>query len=176
MNIFYLDESPELAAQFHNNKHVVKMIVETAQLLCTAHRVLDGYTKSVEVNGRTKNVICLDDIMMHNALYRATHVNHPSAVWIRESDANYQWTYQLFLSLLSEYTFRYEKRHKSEFLIDYLCKLPKNIPTAAFTAPPQAMPDEYKNENTVVAYRTYYKEDKQRLAEWKRREKPHWYD
>jgi len=175
MNIFYIDENPYTAARYMNNKHVVKMIVESAQLLCTAHRMLDGYQKAVTINGTQKTRWCMDDIVKHNALYQCTHANHPSAIWARASIQNYHWLYEHFLALMSEYTFRYGKHHKSEFLIPWLENPPVNMVDIGFTPPPQAMPEEYKHINTVTAYRQYYCTAKLPLAQWKIREIPEWY-
>lgn len=177
MNIFYLDESPLISARYMNNKHVVKMIVETCQLLSTAHRILDGYEKKVNVNGKLRKRWCMDDLPMHNALYQCTHQNHPSAVWVRQSTKNYEWLYNHFLHLLSEYTFRYGKNHKSEFLIPWLKNAPKNTPqNVPYSHPPQCMPDHCKDENTVEAYRKYYMTEKDHIAQWVVREKPDWYE
>jgi len=157
MNIFYLDTSAEIAARMQHNRHVVKMIVETAQLLCTAHRVIDGELKTVTVNGKEKSKWIHPDLEYHNALYRATHINHPSAIWARQSSANYNWLYRHFLALMTEYTYRYGKNHKCEYLIPYLANHPEDISLNIFTVPPQCMPDDVKDEHdTVKAYRNYY--------------------
>jgi len=143
MNIFYLSDNPTLAAQYQCDKHVVKMILESAQLLCTAHRELDGN-------------------MCSDCIYKATHKNHPCAIWTRESIANYYWLYNHFAALCCEYTIRYGKVHTCETkLTSFLYKAPKNINISYdFTFPPQCMPDEYKHKDTVTAYRQYYALDK----------------
>jgi len=160
MNIFYLDNDTTLCAQYHNDKHVVKMILETAQLLSTAHRVLDGNEFA--------------DLM---GMYKATHVNHPCAKWVRESALNYMWLKTLFDSLCEEYTHRYEKMHKCEDnLRGSLCYLPTNIPkTVKSTEPPKCMPDYCKAESVVLSYRNYYKLEKASMAKWKNREVPAWW-
>jgi hypothetical protein len=137
MNIFYLDDSPKEAAIMHCDKHCVKMILETAQLLCTAHRELDGDYWADEVG-----------------LYKSTHKNHPSAVWVRESSEHYWWTLALFVHLCKEYTARYRKTHKSEQLITLLGTAPIAIKQDGFKEPPQCMPDEYKCDSSIEAYRT----------------------
>lgn len=143
MNIFYLHKSPELSAQAMHNKHIVKMILESAQMLCTAHHELDG------------EKVC------SNSLYKSTHKNHPSAKWVRESKQNYSWLYQHMLALGFEYTKRYGKLHKSiKTLSNTLINFPKNLPYGKFTQPPQAMPDEYKHEDSTIAYRKYYLSEK----------------
>lgn len=153
MNIFYLDSSAVLSARMHCDKHCVKMILETAQLLSTAHRVLDG-----------------DEYADDAGLYKSTHKNHPSAVWVRQSWANYEWTYNLLLALCNEYTDRYNKTHKTASLLDVLHKAPDSIPRyhphGYFTEPPQCMPDEYKDQCTVTAYRQYYLGEKMYMAKW----------
>jgi hypothetical protein len=159
MNIFYLDREPLLAARAHCDKHCVKMILETAQLLSTAHRELDG-----------------DEYADAHGLYKATHKNHPSAVWVRESAANYRWAHQLLVELCGQYGYRYGKTHKTERLIEPLSTLPLNISTdAAFTEPPQCMPDEYKRSDVVDAYRAYYHGDKAGFAEWRHSNPPVWW-
>ena len=96
MNIFYLDHDVNKCAEMHNDKHVVKMILEYAQLLSTAHRVCDGtILDTFSKTGRRKKVWALAD-NRDTILYSATHINHPSAVWVRQSSANYGWLYQLF--------------------------------------------------------------------------------
>lgn len=153
MNIFYLDRSPELAAQYHCNKHVVKMILETAQLLCTAHWM------------HPISPLILPE------LYRKTHQNHPCAIWVRSSALHYVWTFRLLEHLLHEYTYRYEKKHSTSRLLEPLSNVPL-IPDDGFTPPPQAMPDEYKSEDTVEAYRRYYALGKTRLLTYTKREVP----
>ena len=114
MNIFYLDHDTQKCAEMHNDKHVVKMILEYAQLLSTAHRILDGVLSTgVSASGRKKTVYVLADDR-DTTLYSATHVNHPSAVWVRQSDANYMWLAELLEMVCGEYTYRYGKVHKVE--------------------------------------------------------------
>ncbi len=186
MNIFVLDMDQELCAQYHCDKHVVKMIVEYAQLLSTAHRMLDGEMKVVEYvakNGKTrkKKVWVLPDLR-EGILYKATHANHPSAVWARANLRNYQWLSCLLGWLCKEYTRRYGKVHKVEAsgLMDRLYKHPKyfnRVPaTMSITEMPQAMPDEYNRPHVVDAYRTFYNESKSRFAKWaKLNNTPEWF-
>lgn len=158
MNIFYLHNNAQICAMYHCDKHVCKMIIESAQMLSTAHRLIDGdkYADS------------------HN-LYAKTHYNHPSAIWVRKSHKNYKWLYKLLSSLTDEYTVRYDKHHKTSQLLDALSKAPDNIVNAKFTEPPQCMPDEYKNKNTITAYRNFYIGEKARFAKWKCTEIPDWF-
>ena len=160
MNIFYLNEDPRTAAHYHCDKHVVKMIMETVQLLSTAHRVLDGNEWADEVG-----------------LVASTHVNHPSAVWVRESAENYCWAYDLFEALCVEKRERYVKPHSYEKYLSVLIRCPDNISFAeqGMTPPPQCMPDEYKQPNTVQAYRDYYLGEKSHFAKWAYSKIPDWW-
>ncbi len=176
MNIFYLDPDPKICAQMHNDKHCVKMILEYAQLLSTAHRVLDGFvTIGLSASGRKQTRYVLDG-NFDNILYSATHINHPSAIWVRKSDKNYRWLYSLFVELLDEYTYRYGKIHACTKLKPSLGYFPINIPTADFTEPTPAMPDDVKVAgDSIASYRNYYIKNKTHLANWKNRNIPEWY-
>lgn len=155
MNIFALHNDPQACAEMHNDKHVVKMILEYAQILCTTHRLLDGD---------------------QDGLYKATHKNHPSTIWARESISNYKWLHELWVCLSKEYTHRYGKTHLSYTkLKDILKNTPQNLQEGPLTSVSQAMPEEYKNDNHVKAYRSYYIGEKQSLANWTKREMPLWY-
>ena len=142
MNIFYLDSDPVKAAQAQYNKHVVKMILESAQMLCTAHHHYD--------NG-------------HNVPYKKAHYNHPSTIWCRQNASQYMWLYDHMIALGKEYTKRYKKTH----LTITKCKeplrhLPLGIPDSTFTEPPQCMPDQYKViGDSLSAYWNYYEQEKQ---------------
>jgi hypothetical protein len=178
MNIFYLDKDPEIAAQYHCDKHVVKMILESAQLLSTAHRVLDG----VLVGGKSKTGRNVKRWSLNNEFdsvyYSASHVNHPSAVWVRTSPYHYNWLHNLFGHLLTEYTFRYGKIHKCYDLYYPLRRWPTKMDYSdEFEEPPQCMPDDSKNIlSSVIAYRNYYKNHKARFAKWSVRPTPSWWD
>ena len=104
MNIFYLHSDPQLCAEMHCDKHVCKMIVEYAQLLSTAHRVLDGEMYIDDSSGRKIKRWKHPDYNFEANLYKASFVNHPSAVWVRESPWNYNWLEVLWYSLCDEYT------------------------------------------------------------------------
>ena len=147
MNIFYLDKCPFKAAEYQYNKHVVKMILESAQMLCTA-RYVYGNPEDVP--------------------YRQTHRYHPSTVWVRENNRNYMWLYWHMIALGDEYTKRYGKKHltitKCE---EVLKKPPGNLRDALYGEPinmPQCMPDEYKNKCSVQAYWNYYIGEKHTVA------------
>lgn len=143
MNIFYLHTCPDKSARLMYNKHVVKMILESAQLLCTAHREWGN----------------------DNVPYKATHKNHPSAVWTRSSGAHYYWVYDHMVALGREYKRRYGREHLTiQKCKEVLGHLPPNIPLVPLVQPPQCMPDEYKADDTVEAYWSYYIGDKYRIA------------
>ena len=170
MNIFVLSEKTYEAAAQHCDKHVVKMVLEYAQLLSTAHRVLDG----------TDNV--LPDPRKEELLYRATHVNHPCSKWVRESAENYAWTWELLRSLCDEYYFRYgqhkttDQKHKVERsgLLNELSHAPVNLDAIGRTPFVQCMPDQYKDDDTIQAYRNYYLGEKKHILKFKSRGAPEW--
>jgi hypothetical protein len=156
MNIFYLSPDPTTCAAYHCDKHIVKMILEYAQLLSTAHHVLDEDRAPL-------------------GIYKCTHKNHPCAVWVREASGNYTWLVSLFLACLAEYTKRYGKVHATTRLVDSLLLPPMRIPTAPFAPPPQCMPDVYKRPDTVQSYHAYYVGAKSVIAEWHHGPAPVWY-
>jgi len=162
MNIFYLDKDPKIAAQMSCDKHVVKMILESAQMLSTAHRVCDGDEYANEVG-----------------LYKLAHKNHPSTIWTRSNPFHYLWLYHHMVALMNEYTYRYDKTHATERLKTGLEPIPKQLLEKSFTDftdPPQCMPEECKNDDTVISYRTYYIIEKAKIATWnKKRSAPKWW-
>jgi hypothetical protein len=175
MNIFYLDNNVKTCAEYHNDKHVVKMILEYAQLLSTAHRVLDGNEYIDASSGRRIKRWRLGNESMENMLYKASHINHPSAIWVRQSNNNYNWLMCLFQDLLQEYTHRYGKIHATDRLVYWLRQPPANIPVGYFTQPTPAMPDEYKVPDSIQSYRNYYIGAKKTMAKWKNRPIPEWW-
>jgi hypothetical protein len=181
MNIFYLDFDPKTSAEMHIDKHVVKMILEYAQLLSTAHRVLDGVlTDGVSQSGRKRKHYVLND-ERDQVLYSATHINHPSAVWVRQHEVNYMYLYDLFVATCNEYTYRYGKIHATDTKLREILKYkPKNIftdnKTRIWHGPTPAMPDECKIPGDHVAsYRKYYIDKKVNMAKWTNREPPQWF-
>jgi hypothetical protein len=154
MNRFVLDYEPEIAAKYHCDKHVVKMILEEAQMLSTVHRRL-GYDG--------------------DELYKAAFANHPCTVWAGETTANYYWSYRLLLALLDEYTLRYNKIHATDRLTVALAYPPSGVPIGELTTFPQAMPEDAKTADTVQAYRNYYILYKRRFATWKFTDTPKWW-
>ena len=153
MNIFFLDFDTQKCAQYHCDKHVVKMILETSQLLCGTHWIMES-----------------------EAPYKLSHKNHPCAIWTRESLSNYLYLCDLGLELCKEYTYRYGKRHKSQDVIEWCLTNKPNIRDINFTSPPLAMGDEFKIGNNVIeSYRNYYREAKKSFCVWKNREIPEWF-
>jgi len=153
MNIFFLSEDPKECAQFHNDKHCVKQILETNQLLCGVHWMLGK-----------------------EAPYKLTHKNHPCSIWARTSLSNYLWLCELGLELCYEYTYRYGRRHKTQEVNEWCLDNKPNLIDIGFTEPPRAMPDEYKVDSVVESYRNYYIGAKSDFSSWKNREKPFWFE
>ena len=152
MNIFILDRDIERCAQYHCDQHVVKMILESVQVLCTALNK-KGFTTP----------------------YKSTHIKHPCVLWVEESFDNFTWLNHLALSLNTEYRFRYEKDHdhKSIQVLDEIAGC--TYENRGLTGFAQAMPDEYKvRGNAVKAYRNFYIGEKMKFAKWTRREVPDW--
>lgn len=147
MNIFILDLCQKKAAIYHCDKHVVKMIVEYAQLLSVCKRL------SGDENPK---------------LYKLTHTNHPCAIWVRESKANYEWLYKLFVELCSVYKARYMKTHFSFSLLnEELSLVPISLPDVGLTPFQLAMPEAYKDIDPVIAYRKFYIGEKSKFASWR---------
>ena len=156
MNIFILDTDVKKCAIYHNDKHVVKMILETAQLLCGVHHMTKNNPQDIP--------------------YKLSHKNHPCSIWARQNLSNYFWLCELGLELCNEYTFRYGKRHKSQDVIEWCITNHPSIPDGNFTDPPKAMPDQYKNGTVVESYRQYYIGEKKGFSKWKNRPTPFWFE
>jgi hypothetical protein len=148
MNLFYLDPDINKAVNYHCDKHVVKMCLETAQILCTA---LHRYGIA--------------------APYKPTHIRHPTVLWAGDSLQHYSWLKEFGLALCLEYTWRYKKSHASEAVIKSLPTNP-SIRGSDWREPPQAMPDSYKGSNTVEAYRRFYRGEKLHFSKWTNRPTP----
>jgi hypothetical protein len=161
MQIFYVDSDPHKCAKALCNKHLIKGILESAQLLCTAHHLIPIWKEDFPVK-----------------FYQATYKNHPCAIWVRQCSGNYCWLSQHVIALCHEYTYRYDKIHASEPIAQW-CSDNIAANTLGFgTNPPQCMPDEYKDEDTVKAYRRYYNEYKHKTITmtWTRRNPPEWWN
>lgn len=160
MNIFVLDENPEIAATYMCDKHVVKMVTETAQILCTAISSLDS-TIAVP--------------------YRPTHRKHPAVLWTAKSRENIEWLIAHGTALNTEYMYRYNKEicHKSFLVIDQIRRDKRyhklNFEASARTQFAQCMPDVYKRNDVVQAYRAYYLGEKAAFARWTKRNTPSWW-
>jgi hypothetical protein len=159
MNIFYLDKDPTTCAKYHADKHVVKMILESAQILCTVINEKAGYQVTP---------------------YKSTHRNHPCTIWAGQCFENAEWLLDLTHSLNTEFMYRFNHTasHKSLQMLDDIAMgrlIRLHLPKLGGTTPPAlAMPEEYRSDNTVESYRLYYRLDKQHLLKYSKREKPEW--
>lgn len=153
MNIFILSTNPIKCAEYHCDKHVVKMVLESCQILST---------------------VIQNKLGRKPGLYKSTHVNHPCVKWCEESLGNFIWLWELFVFLNKEYEYRYGKKHKcSEFIVEILnftiiLKFSKKERTEFV----QCMPEKYRNESVVKAYRNYYRGEKLKIAKYTKREVP----
>jgi len=184
VNIFYVDHDPVQAAEWMVDKHVVKMILESAQLLSTAHRVLDGVKQerqrlipgTLEQPKYRKHTSWVLPDARDNVLYAGTHINHPSAVWCRTSIQNYDWLVDHMYALMREYTHRYGKTHKCYGEISYMLQSPpKNLKDWDWTPMPSCMAEEYIiSDDPLTNYRNYYIMGKSNLHKWTNRQPPEW--
>ncbi|MBU4318802.1 MAG: hypothetical protein KKF30_16205 [Proteobacteria bacterium] len=153
MNIFVLDRDVGKCARYHADQHVIKMILESAQMLCTVVNHYGG-----------------------KAPYRSTHQNHPCTLWAGHSLSNWQWLYRLALALNREYRYRFRTSsdHKSALVVLGL-RQPR-IDDVGLTEFAQTMPDPYRVPgDAVTAYRQFYLGEKARFARWTRRKPPRWF-
>lgn len=186
MNIFVLDSDPVLAAQYQCDKHVVKMIVESAQMLSTAHRLLDGKMKLIErfnaKTGKTRRakIWQIENSPLDADLYAVAHPGHPSTIWTMESLTNYLWHYQHFCALCDEYTYRYGKKHATDTKLRFvLDEAPANIPEGPATPFKLAMksnPECMNPADPVESYRKFYQTKQGRFKMvWSKRSVPAWF-
>lgn len=152
MNIFVLDQDPAEAAQMLVDKHCVKMVLESAQILSTV-----CHAKGLE------------------APYKATHKSHPCTVWAGVSRGNWEWLIDHSLAMCAEYTHRYGRTHASQKVIEWCRDNAPEFSSTVRTPFAQAMPDQYKSDCAVSAYRSYYKGEKSKFAAWKKRSAPQWW-
>ena len=158
MNIFFLDKTPEKSAEFLCDKHIPKMLLESAQMLSTAVRKYEEDTEPI---------------------YKSAYPNHPMTKWVGFNRDCFNWALENAIHIHEEYRFRFNKNHKSYDVISNIINnnYSNDIPEGFFKEPPQCMPDEYKHKNYVTAYRSYYAGDKDRFAKWEKgRSKPKWYE
>jgi len=168
MNLFIISRSVQECVEAMFDKHISKIILEAVQMLCTAKLLVSSVCEEPEDNIK---------------LYKTTHKNHPVSIWVRTSLENYMWTLDLIDAMHTEWKYRYDhpasKEHNSYIVAKYLRKYaPKadEFPSTGLTSFAQAMPDEYKCEDAVEAYRQYYQSpEKQKIATWKKRGVPAWY-
>ena len=177
MNIFYLHSDPIQNAKWYIDKHIVKMPTEYCQLLSSAHRIIDGKMyQGINKNKRNVKKWKLPD-QRENLLMQVTHANHPSNIWVRHSRSNYIKLWKIYISCLSEFSYRYNKVHGANRLSLILMSPPKKLEDLGMTTIPQAMPDYCKIPgNTIGGYRNFYKKEKKNFATWKKRSKPKWFN
>ena len=159
MNIFFLDWNLKICAQYACNKHICKLLIEHTQLLYSVYHILDP------------------ELLLTAPLtpYKLTHKNHPCSKWVRENSSNFLSLLELTWEYCKEYTFRYNKIHScQEHIIWMIQNLPRGLPNEPMTKPFQAMPDKYKCEDSVEAYRNYYIGEKLHFIKYKNREIPYW--
>jgi hypothetical protein len=154
MNIFVLDNDPVVAAQMQCDKHVVKMVLESAQMLSTISHKLGGISP-----------------------YRPTHVNHPCVLWAQASQDNWDWLVQHARALADEYTFRYGRVHKSASIINQVVTEGARPTDPGLSPHALCMPEETRIPgNPVDSYRIFYVMDKHPFAAWKKgRDAPDWW-
>jgi len=160
MNIFVLDQDPYKAASYHCDKHVCKMIVESAQILSTVLRK-KGFTNDI--------------------LYKATHENNRFVLWAEKSYSNFKWLLDLLDGLLLEYTTRYAKVHKTGKIYFWIKDIDISIYEHNWRTSPKTefvlcnMPDQCKTNDIVESYRNFYINDKKEFAKWKTGNIPGWW-
>tara|TARA_R100001015_G_scaffold18875_3_gene13341 strand:+ start:1904 stop:2383 length:480 start_codon:yes stop_codon:yes gene_type:complete len=155
MNIFVVHKHPRKAARMLCDQHVVKMALESAQMLCTAINESGG-----------------------QAPYKSTHKNHPCNVWARETLGNWLWLYDHGNMLCDEYTLRFKKNHKCRSVINECLKVLDGsglITDLRKTPHPLCMPDEYKSDDVVQSYRDFYSIEKRHFATWDKSTPPFWW-
>ena len=152
MNIFILDEDPTLSVIYHTDKHIVKMPIESTQILCT---------------------------VLHNThqapdwAYKPTHKSHPCVQWASESIDNWRWLRNYTILLGNEYTYRYDKQHKSITIAQWLPE--PDIKSIGLTPFAKCVPEEFKSLPVVEAYREYFKHCKNHIKQYTRRPTPDWW-
>jgi len=170
MNIFVLDSTPSAAARYHCDSHVVKMILESAQLMSTAHFVTSSPGCSVTSLDGTRTAT-----LHGKRILFPTHANHPCSRWVREIDSNYDWLHSLAVHLCVQYTKRYGKEHALEATIrGPLAVIPSRLTSGPCTPFVQAMPEVYRQPDAVLAYRFYYIGMKMGFARWRHSPSPEW--
>jgi len=162
MNIFVLDQDPAMAAEYNCDKHIVKMVLELFQQLGSA----------VIRNGATSDMMPLTS---KGTPLKGGYHNHPCTKWCGDTRENFKWAYQHALELCNQYTIRYDKTHSCQRGIEQLSTMDAIIPSSNLTPFAQAMPDQYKDQDAVKAYRSYYLGEKRAFAKWKLGNIPSWW-
>jgi len=186
MNIFALHANPQTAAEWHADKHVIKMILESVQMLYSAHWItafpfLLKFRAPIHLSTAQKRLPIPPHLATAPSAYRPVHIHHPCTIWTRTSKANYIWLCELTQALLKEYYYRWNKptgSHACQVHADWLSSnipaLPSKTPLTQF---PTAMPDEYKMPDPIESYRAFYsgsKKDRGITDKYTKREKPYW--
>ena len=178
MNIFILDTNHDKCAEYHVDKHIVKMPLEAAQMLCTTHWIdkFLGYVPRKLNKEELKTLREKKKNVPRDFPYLPTMENHPCTIWARTSLDNYEWLFCYSTALNDEYGYRYAKSHKSVHEVILSLPEPVCLPRDGLTPFAQAMPDSLKGDNAIAAYRRFYHKDKATFASWKYRNKPDWWD
>lgn len=171
MNIFVLSGIPSIAAQFHCDNHVNKMLIESAQMLSTAWHI--AAPDEVKINQNGDWSIAKTGLK----IYKPFNPNHPCNKWVRECRENYMWLTVLAKYLAREFTRRYGKEHATQRIVEALMQPPATLPSINWGTPHvQCMPEQYqRKQDAVAAYREYYKKEKAPFATWTNIEVPYWF-
>ena len=161
MNIFGIDTDTTSCATYHTDRHIVKMPLETAQMVSFVYYHKDLW------DGEVPN------LLMN---FSAGHDKHPCSLWLRENLVNFLWSCELGIKLIEEYRFRYDsqKHERCKMIFEWSLDNLPNLPVAEFTPFAKAMPEEYKVDCSVESYRNYYRMGKSELHQWTKRNKPEW--
>lgn len=181
MNIFRLSDDPAEVARFQCNAHAVKMITESAQMLSTSHRMIDGYSEPrITKTGKVSKRLKYTHPTLDHVLYKSVHETHPCTVWTNMSDSNYMWHYKLFIAMCDEYTYRYGKVHACDRKFrDLFSTPPENIPVGPETPQLLAMnehPECIFPNDPIKSYRMFYQTKQTRFPmRWTKRDVPDWF-
>lgn len=179
MNIFVLDLDPEKCAQYHCDKHLVKMITESNQILGSIAYTARGVYRKVDITPVFIEKTFKGFPRQENGKphpYGIGYRNHPCTQWAAKSLGNYRWLCILNAEMSKEYTRRYGRKHAGEEITRWYATNHPELPMLGVTPFAQAMPDDCKNPNAVVAYRQYYKKHKARIAKWAHSPTPSWWE
>ena len=173
MNIFALDLDPELCAKYHCDKHLVKMITEHNQILCSVAHFTRGATSKKQITAE----YCAKHFSSfpRSTPYGIGHQNHPCTVWARQSMENYVWLCRLTKCMCHEYTRRYLRQHLGERVCAWCTENAPSLPAIGLTPFYQAMPEDCRGADAIESYRYYYCRYKAYFAKWKYSEKPFWF-